>query len=262
MNPGSDDDEPEAALLDRLIGTSLTAIPTTLLGRFARLAGTMARAGVAIGTTRLRGTGALDEEALERFVRSLGTLKGGAMKAGQIMSYAVESLPPEARRILATTRAGVLTSSWEEGIRLDAWLKARPSQEERNRIGEALYEFYVGSLLRHGILQRGSPPGELPLQKRRQARDPRLRLRAAAAQSERPAPKRAALLAGLGCGPSASRARRSNRRRSSGQGDVLGRGRGPAAGRRSRGHRWRRPSARGRSAMPRCREGPAARGDA
>ena len=297
MSPGSDDDEPEAALLDRLIGTSLTAIPTTLLGRFARLAGTMARAGVALGTRRLRGTGALDEEALERFVRSLGTLKGGAMKAGQIMSYAVESLPPEAQRILATLQthspavpferiravvleelgqkgeqlaarmqpravaaasigqvhratlpdgsevavkvqypgieaalssefraaaggaqfarllapAGnvgdfitearermlaecdyvqelawqqrfrklfarhrvlrvpkvypayssrrVLTSSWEEGIRLEAWLKARPSQEERNRIGEALYEFYVGSLLRHGIFNADPHPG-------------------------------------------------------------------------------------------------------
>jgi len=53
----------------------------------------------------------------------------------------------------------VLTSSWQEGIRLDAWLKARPSQEERNRIGEALYEFYVGSLLRHGIFNADPHPG-------------------------------------------------------------------------------------------------------
>ena len=53
----------------------------------------------------------------------------------------------------------VLTSSWEEGVRLDAWLKARPTQEERNRVGEALYEFYVGSLLRHGIFNADPRPG-------------------------------------------------------------------------------------------------------
>jgi predicted unusual protein kinase regulating ubiquinone biosynthesis (AarF/ABC1/UbiB family) len=53
----------------------------------------------------------------------------------------------------------VLTSTWEDGVRLDEWLKKSPSQEERNRIGEALYEFYVGSLLRHGVFNADPHPG-------------------------------------------------------------------------------------------------------
>ena len=62
MNPGSENDDPGAALLARLIGASLEAVPTTVLGRVARVAGTMARAGVAIGTRRLRAKGVLDSE--------------------------------------------------------------------------------------------------------------------------------------------------------------------------------------------------------
>ena len=292
-----DDDDLDAALLVRLIEASLEAVPTTALGRLARLAGTMARAGVAFGARHLTGKAVLDEAALERLVRSLGALKGVAMKAGQIMSYADETLPPEARRILATLQthsahvpfetirgvvleelgaaghalvermqprpvaaasigqvhravlpngsevavkvqypgieaalssdfraaaggarfarllapAGnfddfiaearerilaecdyvqelawqqrfrklfarhrsirvakaypayssrrVLTSAWEDGVRLDTWLKKRPAQGERNRIGEALYEFYVGSLLRHGVYNADPHPG-------------------------------------------------------------------------------------------------------
>jgi len=53
----------------------------------------------------------------------------------------------------------VLTSAWEEGVRLDEWLDGEPSQEQRNRIGEALYELYIGTLLRHGLFNADPHPG-------------------------------------------------------------------------------------------------------
>lgn len=291
------DEEATTALLKRLLATAVDAVPSTVLGRLSRLAGSMARTGVAFGARRLGAKGAFDPAALERLVQSLGTLKGVAMKAGQIMSYADESLPEEARRILATLQthsphvpfermrgvvldelgtrgeaivatmgrrpvaaasigqvhrgtlpsghrvavkiqypgietaltsdfraaAGgarfarlfapsgniedfiaearerilaecdyvqelawqqrfrglfarhrvlrvpkvypgysgrrVLTSAWQEGERFDTWLAGRPSQDERNRIGVALYEFYVGAFLRHGVFNADPHPG-------------------------------------------------------------------------------------------------------
>jgi predicted unusual protein kinase regulating ubiquinone biosynthesis (AarF/ABC1/UbiB family) len=108
------DEEPDAALLDRLIGTTLKEVPATVLGRILRLAGPVARAGVAIGVRRLSATRVLDEESLERLVRSLGQLKGVAMKAGQIMSYVDDSLPPEARRMLATLQTHSPAAPFEQ----------------------------------------------------------------------------------------------------------------------------------------------------
>lgn len=294
---GERDDEPTMALLNRLLETAIDGVPSGVFGRVSRLAGTMARAGVAFGARRLGVKGASDEATLERLVQRLGTMKGVAMKAGQILSYTDESLPEEARRILATLQthsahvpfdrlrsvvldelgtkgqellstmhrkpvaaasigqvhratlpsghevavkiqypgidtalssdflaaaggaafarllapAGnigdfiaearerilaecdyvqelawqqrfrrlfarhrvlrvpkvypgyssrrVLTSAWQDGRRFDTWLAGRPSQEERNRVGTALYEFYVGAFLRHGVFNADPHPG-------------------------------------------------------------------------------------------------------
>jgi predicted unusual protein kinase regulating ubiquinone biosynthesis (AarF/ABC1/UbiB family) len=73
------------------------------LGRFASVAALTAL-GSAWGrmTGRSRdGWDALDPAAIARLVRTLGELKGLPMKLGQILSFADETLPPEARRLLA-----------------------------------------------------------------------------------------------------------------------------------------------------------------
>jgi predicted unusual protein kinase regulating ubiquinone biosynthesis (AarF/ABC1/UbiB family) len=55
----------------------------------------------------------------------------------------------------------VLTSTWHDGLGLDAFLEAAPFQAERVRASRALYEFYVGSLYRHGLFNADPHPGNL-----------------------------------------------------------------------------------------------------
>ena len=53
----------------------------------------------------------------------------------------------------------VLTTSYIDGLEFDAFLKTNPSQEERDRIGLALFEFYLGSLFRHQLYNCDPHPG-------------------------------------------------------------------------------------------------------
>jgi predicted unusual protein kinase regulating ubiquinone biosynthesis (AarF/ABC1/UbiB family) len=53
----------------------------------------------------------------------------------------------------------VLTTTYVEGKTLDEYLAGDPTQEDRDRIGEALFEFYIGSLLRHQIYNCDPHPG-------------------------------------------------------------------------------------------------------
>jgi predicted unusual protein kinase regulating ubiquinone biosynthesis (AarF/ABC1/UbiB family) len=53
----------------------------------------------------------------------------------------------------------VLTTTWAEGLRLDAFLATDPAQAERDRFGEALFEFYVGTLFRTGLYNWDPHPG-------------------------------------------------------------------------------------------------------
>jgi len=55
----------------------------------------------------------------------------------------------------------VLTSAWCEGARFEDYLASDPPQSERDAIGEALYEFYVGGLYREGIFNADPHPGNL-----------------------------------------------------------------------------------------------------
>jgi predicted unusual protein kinase regulating ubiquinone biosynthesis (AarF/ABC1/UbiB family) len=55
----------------------------------------------------------------------------------------------------------VLTTTWREGASLEAFLQSRPSSEARERAGRALYEFYVGTLYRHGLFNADPHPGNL-----------------------------------------------------------------------------------------------------
>jgi predicted unusual protein kinase regulating ubiquinone biosynthesis (AarF/ABC1/UbiB family) len=53
----------------------------------------------------------------------------------------------------------VLTTGFVDGLGFDAYLDGNPAREERDRVGEALFEFYLGSLFRHGIYNCDPHPG-------------------------------------------------------------------------------------------------------
>lgn len=61
--------------------------------------------------------------------------------------------------LLDFTGRRVLTTRFQEGIRFDDWLAGDPPQAERNRLGEALYELYLGSLYRYGLFNADPHPG-------------------------------------------------------------------------------------------------------
>jgi len=54
----------------------------------------------------------------------------------------------------------VLTTSWHTGVGLDAFVR-HATQQERDVAGRALYEFYLGSLYRHGLFNADPHPGNL-----------------------------------------------------------------------------------------------------
>lgn len=58
----------------------------------------------------------------------------------------------------------VLTTTWIEGRRFDDFLASNPPQSERDRLGEALFEFYVGTLFRHGLYNWDPHPGNYIVQ--------------------------------------------------------------------------------------------------
>jgi predicted unusual protein kinase regulating ubiquinone biosynthesis (AarF/ABC1/UbiB family) len=59
----------------------------------------------------------------------------------------------------------VLTTTWIEGQRFDDFVATNPAQSERDRFGEALFEFYVGTLFRHGLYNWDPHPGNYVLQR-------------------------------------------------------------------------------------------------
>jgi predicted unusual protein kinase regulating ubiquinone biosynthesis (AarF/ABC1/UbiB family)/ribosomal protein L7/L12 len=60
---------------------------------------------------------------------------------------------------LALSSARVLTTSFAEGLHIDRYLASAPSQEARNRVGEALFDFYFAPLFIHGVYNGDPHPG-------------------------------------------------------------------------------------------------------
>ncbi len=57
--------------------------------------------------------------------------------------------------------ARVLTTTFCEGESMEDFLAANPSQETRDTVGRALYEFYLGALYQHGLFNADPHPGNL-----------------------------------------------------------------------------------------------------
>jgi predicted unusual protein kinase regulating ubiquinone biosynthesis (AarF/ABC1/UbiB family) len=58
----------------------------------------------------------------------------------------------------------VLTTAWVDGQRFDDFLAATPPQSARDRLGQAIFEFYVGTLFRHGLYNWDPHPGNYIIQ--------------------------------------------------------------------------------------------------
>jgi predicted unusual protein kinase regulating ubiquinone biosynthesis (AarF/ABC1/UbiB family) len=99
------------------------------LERQARVWRLSARRSVAWGVTRIRGSRASDERraqleeqfairTAEDVAKVLGGMKGAIMKAGQMVSFIADGLPPEAQAALATLQADVppMAPSLAEGV--------------------------------------------------------------------------------------------------------------------------------------------------
>jgi predicted unusual protein kinase regulating ubiquinone biosynthesis (AarF/ABC1/UbiB family) len=69
---------------------------------------------------------------------------------------------PEVFRQYSSRR--VLTTAFARGLSFDAFLATGPPQADRDRVGTALFEFYLGSLFRHGLFNWDPHPGNYIMQ--------------------------------------------------------------------------------------------------
>src|SRR5256885_1784624 len=160
-------------------------VGTVIGGQGARYAGTRAANVV---RSKERATEQLDKrhlEAAERMVETLGTMKGAAMKIGQLASFIdTEILPPEYRELqqdkltfaraygghpfiyvpdvvsrLTTER--VLVTEWVDGLGFEE-IKELP-QEKRDRFGEIVFRFCFGSIYHLQHFNADAHPGNYVL---------------------------------------------------------------------------------------------------
>jgi predicted unusual protein kinase regulating ubiquinone biosynthesis (AarF/ABC1/UbiB family) len=102
---------------------------------------------------------ALVREARERFLEECNYLHEAHAQQRFFELFAGHPVLriPAVHARLCTRR--VLTTALMEGEGLEAFLARGPSQEVRDRLGEALFEFYVGALFRHRLYNCDPHPG-------------------------------------------------------------------------------------------------------
>jgi predicted unusual protein kinase regulating ubiquinone biosynthesis (AarF/ABC1/UbiB family) len=93
-------------ILGALRAVEKDRVPQGGIRRIARTAGAAMGTGLSMLGGRLRGRGEAglsraDLRTIEKLVSNLGELKGLAMKAGQMMSYIDDTLPPDMRKVLS-----------------------------------------------------------------------------------------------------------------------------------------------------------------
>jgi len=98
-------------------------------------------------------------EARERFLEECDYLHEAHCQDRFVEIYGDHPIlaVPEVHREYCSRR--VLCTAFLDGLDLDAFLATDPPQEERDRMGEALFEFYIGALFRHGIYNCDPHPG-------------------------------------------------------------------------------------------------------
>ncbi len=103
----------------------------------------------------------LVEEAKKRFYLECDYLHEAQVQQRFAELYAEHALirVPRVHSKLTTRR--VLTTDFVEGQGLDAYLAGGPEQEELDALGVALFEFYFGTLLVHGLYNCDPHPGNL-----------------------------------------------------------------------------------------------------
>lgn len=122
-----------------------------------------ARSGVALANTVLLGAAAGAQDAVEEARSTLLAECDFAAEADHQERFAqlfradpVLEVPGVEREFCAEA---VLTTRWRPGRSLDQLLATGPTQAERDRIGEALFRFYIGALYRSGWFHADPHPG-------------------------------------------------------------------------------------------------------
>ncbi len=99
------------------------------------------------------------QEARSRFLEECDYLHEAACQArfAELFADHPRLRVPAVHTDLCSQR--VLTSEYIAGAGFDDFLDSNPSQRERNEIGEALFEFYIGTLFKHGLYNCDPHPG-------------------------------------------------------------------------------------------------------
>lgn len=98
-------------------------------------------------------------EARERFLEECDYLHEARAQARFSTLFADHPVLSVPAVHTAFSSRRVLTTTFVNGVSFDAFLAAEPDAATRDRLGVALFEFYVGALFRHGLYNCDPHPG-------------------------------------------------------------------------------------------------------